>query len=256
MTATWHKVKNNAASELASAISDTATELTLKTGEGSRFPPGFPYHITIDDEIMEVTAISDDTMTVTRAQESTSPAAHNSGAAVRLNITAALIEELQTQIDTKQASLPLTTKGDLLGFAAVLTRLPVGSNGQYLVADSGQSAGVKWQTLAGGAVVGNGTYTGNNSTNRAIPHGLGVTPKLVMIFMPATGSNKSYEYRLYSGSNYIVYSEYYSYGASPEVGNPYIVTEVDSNNFYVGNESGYEKTANYNSKVYYWVAIG
>jgi hypothetical protein len=257
LTATWHKVKNNAASELASAITSAANSLNLKTGEGSRFPAGFPYRITIDDEIMEVTARTDDILTVTRAQEGTSAASHNGGSAVRLNITAALIEELQAEIDTKEASLPLTAKGDLLGFATVLAKLPVGSDGQYLVADSGAETGLKWQTLSGGAVISSGSYTGNSSANRAIPHGLGVTPKLVMIFMPETGYTNTYEFILHEGASYIYYKEYQAVGGNyAKGGNPYTVTNMDSNNFYVGHSSSYEKAANSNSKVYYWVAIG
>ena len=38
---------------------------------------------------------------------------------------------------------PLTTKGDLYGYAAAPARLPVGTNGQVLTADSAQALGVK-----------------------------------------------------------------------------------------------------------------
>lgn len=46
-----------------------------------------------------------------------------------------------TSIDTL---LPLTTKGDLLTFDTAAARLGVGSDGQTLVADSGEATGVKW----------------------------------------------------------------------------------------------------------------
>jgi predicted ribosomally synthesized peptide with SipW-like signal peptide len=39
---------------------------------------------------------------------------------------------------------PLTTKGDLLGFETAVDRIPVGSNGQVLTADSTQALGLKW----------------------------------------------------------------------------------------------------------------
>jgi hypothetical protein len=42
----------------------------------------------------------------------------------------------------------LTTKGDLLGYASNLARIPVGTDGQYLTADSGNANGVSWQTPA------------------------------------------------------------------------------------------------------------
>lgn len=90
-------VKNNASSKLASAITAVATSLTVLTGEGARFPTAnFP--ITIDNEILKCTTRSGDILTVTRAQEGTSAAAHSAGAAVRHNITAAIITELQKQI--------------------------------------------------------------------------------------------------------------------------------------------------------------
>lgn len=49
---------------------------------------------------------------------------------------------------------PLTTKGDVLSYSTVNARLPVGSDGQVLTADSAQTLGVKWA-----AVTGTGTVT-------------------------------------------------------------------------------------------------
>ena len=39
---------------------------------------------------------------------------------------------------------PLTTKGDLFGFSTVDARIPIGTNGQVLIADSAQTLGLKW----------------------------------------------------------------------------------------------------------------
>ncbi len=44
-------------------------------------------------------------------------------------------------------SSPLTTKGDLWGFSTVDARIPIGTNGQALVADSAQTLGLKWAKL-------------------------------------------------------------------------------------------------------------
>lgn len=41
-------------------------------------------------------------------------------------------------------SSPLTTKGDLFGYSTVDARVPIGSNGKVLTADSGQALGLKW----------------------------------------------------------------------------------------------------------------
>lgn len=52
---------------------------------------------------------------------------------------------------------PLTTKGDLYTHTAVLdTRLPVGTNGQLLSADSTQSTGLKWITSSVSVPTGTG----------------------------------------------------------------------------------------------------
>jgi len=88
-------VKNNASSILAAGISAGATSLTVASGEGAPFPTS-NFHITVDNEILKCTLRSGDVFTVTRAQEGTQAATHNQGAAVRLNITAAVIQELQT----------------------------------------------------------------------------------------------------------------------------------------------------------------
>ena len=45
---------------------------------------------------------------------------------------------------------PLTTKGDLWGWSTTNARVPVGTNGQVLTADSTQSTGVAWSTPASG----------------------------------------------------------------------------------------------------------
>jgi hypothetical protein len=42
---------------------------------------------------------------------------------------------------------PLTTKGDLFGFSTVDARIPIGTNGHVLTADSAQTLGLKWAAL-------------------------------------------------------------------------------------------------------------
>lgn len=48
---------------------------------------------------------------------------------------------------------PLTTKGDIYTYSSSDARLAVGTNGQYLSADSTASTGLKWVTPAGGGKV-------------------------------------------------------------------------------------------------------
>lgn len=47
------------------------------------------------------------------------------------------------------SKLPLDTKGDLIVFGKENERLPVGTNGQVLTADSAQALGVKWAAAGG-----------------------------------------------------------------------------------------------------------
>ncbi len=53
-----------------------------------------------------------------------------------------------SQVGPAGGIAPLTTKGDLLGFDTVADRVPVGSNGQVLTADSAQALGLKWAAPA------------------------------------------------------------------------------------------------------------
>lgn len=85
---------NNAKSTLASGITNSATSLSVQTGDGAKFPnPSSPdyFWVTLDDgtniEIVQCTARSTDTLTVVRGQDGTSGTAFSSGAKVALRWT-------------------------------------------------------------------------------------------------------------------------------------------------------------------------
>lgn len=62
---------------------------------------------------------------------------------------------MASQVAAIAYTSPLTTKGDLYGYGAAPGRLPVGTNGQVLTADSAQALGVKWATPTGGSDTAN-----------------------------------------------------------------------------------------------------
>lgn len=95
-----------------------------------------------------------------------------------------------------------------------------------------------------GAVMATGTYTGDNTANRAIPHGLGVTPNLVLIIEDGAGKSACFIIIRVAMIMEIA-------GGGSEV-----VTIPNATNFYVGNAVSYTRTANDNTENYRWFAIG
>ena len=99
------KLANNAFGTLAAGIASGATSITLTTGHGARFPTlsaGDYFYATLIDtsnnlEIVKVTARATDTMTVVRAQESTTARAYSAGDRIEIRLTA------QTFVDTTNA---------------------------------------------------------------------------------------------------------------------------------------------------------
>lgn len=90
-----------------------------------------------------------------------------------------------------------------------------------------------------------GTYTGNNSANRAIPHGGSSVPKFV-VFERAGASSLGYVKLLVAGYIDITHST---------VRIRYAVTSWDATNFYVGNSAEYTNSANSTGTVHTWVAV-
>jgi len=94
-----------------------------------------------------------------------------------------------------------------------------------------------------------GSYTGDNSVNRAIAHGLGVTPKLVIIRADDATAVNAWAFAIIQGLAKIS-----AIGSDGE--EIVAVTAMSATNFYIGNNLGYPETANATGIVYYWAAIG
>jgi len=85
---------------------------------------------------------------------------------------------------------PLTTKGDLYGFSTVPARVPVGTNGQVLTADSAESAGVKWAAAGGGSLtlISTTNLTGASVTLSSIPQTYKMIRLIIKDFYHSQGS--------------------------------------------------------------------
>lgn len=93
---------------------------------------------------------------------------------------------LKSEVDAliagiSRASNPLTTKGDIFGYSAQADRIPVGSDGLALVADSTNPLGVKWAqpsatvTYSVVAKATNYTITDTNDVIKATTSGIVIT---------------------------------------------------------------------------------
>ena len=112
--------KNNAKTTLASSLSNSATSATV--ADGAVFPSlsaGEHFLITFDDgsnnEICKCTARSGNTLTIVRAQESTTARAFSSGDAAEGRVTAGVLETIQENIAAKSANQTVfnaTTSGN------------------------------------------------------------------------------------------------------------------------------------------------
>ena len=98
-----YQFTNNAATTLASGITNSATSLTVATGTGGAFPSlsGSQFcYCTLQNtagtiiEIVKVTARSSDTFTIVRGQEGTAASAFSTGDKFELRLTAGEINQL------------------------------------------------------------------------------------------------------------------------------------------------------------------
>jgi hypothetical protein len=130
---------------LNSAITSSDTTVLLNASTG--WPSGGPFFVVVDanqvfEEKMLVTR-SGLTLTVSaRGADGTTAASHNAGAVIYPCVSATDLDEANFLASR------LTTKGDLFVYnGSTVIRLPVGSNGQVLTADSTEASGLKWVTL-------------------------------------------------------------------------------------------------------------
>jgi hypothetical protein len=158
---------------LSAGVNSSATSITVATGTGSALMGGVTLgagnvdsfavaldYDTINEEIVWVTNVSGDTLTIDRAEAGTTAIAHTAGASVKHVFTGDDATFFTAGVATADAAIPkalVTAKGDVVGATAsgVPDNLAVGTNGQYLVADSAAAMGIKWATFVQPALVFN-----------------------------------------------------------------------------------------------------
>jgi hypothetical protein len=170
---------------LAAGVNSTATSIVVATGTGASLMGGvtlaagnvdsFGVALDVDtqnEEIVWVTQVSGDTLTVVRAKAGTSGIAHTAGATVKHVFTGDDATFFTTGTATADAAVPkstVTSKGDLIVATAsgVVARQGVGANDYILTADSTTATGVKWAPAGGAA--GDVTLTGTQTlTNKTL----------------------------------------------------------------------------------------
>jgi len=141
------KVTNNAFGTLNASINSSATTIVLVAGQGARFPTlsaGDYFYATLIDtsnnlEIVKVTARSTDTLTVVRAQDSTTARAYATNDRFELRPTAVMFTET---IDKADAALPKaggTVTGRLTVSVSTGHQLTLAQWGDASSADGGQT---------------------------------------------------------------------------------------------------------------------
>ena len=104
MSTTFKNVKNRATTTLNDSGGISDVDSTVIVTDGSVFPAA-EFWATIEDEIVLVTTIVTNTLTITRAQQSTTGVAHADGLTIALHVTEQDVIDLQTAIGSLEVSI-------------------------------------------------------------------------------------------------------------------------------------------------------
>jgi hypothetical protein len=136
------------------AATDLLGGVTLDPGNVDIFTVAID-HDTVNEEIVFVTGVSGDTLTISRGQAGTgtpgvSGIAHNAGASIKHVLTSSDLIFYRDGVATADAAIPksiIAAKGDILTGTANDTPavLSVGTNGHTLVANSSTATGLEWK---------------------------------------------------------------------------------------------------------------
>src|SRR5579864_9328745 len=87
---------NNASTTLNGAIDNVTT--TVNVTSGAPFSQSGTFRVIVESEIMQVTAISGNVITVVRGQEGTSASSHVGGTVITQIMTAAAMAQFKTDV--------------------------------------------------------------------------------------------------------------------------------------------------------------
>lgn len=121
-------VKNRARTTLASGVLIDDGLLTVL--DGDVFPASGDFHVTIEDEILNVTERDNDTMSVQRAQEDTSASTHTISGYVELRITAGIITEIQNEINAHEIDISTHGATDIADVSDIAVEANLSTNTQ------------------------------------------------------------------------------------------------------------------------------
>lgn len=190
------KFTNNAVATLSASINSTATTITVASGQGALFPTlstGDYFYATIIDssnniEIVKVTARATDSLTVVRAQESTTGRSFIGGDNISLRVTAAGLNNFAAQdknntfsgTNTFSAGVTFSSTTNFTG-AATFANPPTFTTGSLPIASGGTG-----QTTRQAAI---NALAGTQTANRVLrSNGTDTTLSQVALTTDVTGT--------------------------------------------------------------------
>ena len=119
---------NNASTTLNGALNNSST--TVNVTNGTPFSQSGTFRVIVDSEIMIVTAIAGNTMTVLRGQEGSAAVSHLSGAIITQIVTAGALTQLKT--DVTQVGVLHAGSGNPNTFPSFVQGANAGGNGSLV----------------------------------------------------------------------------------------------------------------------------
>lgn len=204
------KFTNQAQSSLNGAINGITTSVVLV--DASKFPSAGNFRIVCESEIMLVTAVSGNTLTVIRGYEGTSAASHNSGTGVSHVITAGALDQFRIE-NLNSGTVAGTPAAEKAG------RLYYTTNSSYIYRDNG-TAQIPWGPAfqMTEPVLGSFTWVNQGGATAVSTNG--------GIYMQKTGASSAENHSFMVQSVAAPYTLVAGYSTIANMTNPYGLTGV------------------------------